>query len=99
MRSIVYAPEAQADLAAIGAYIAEQASETTAGRFLGRIRRTIEDMAHFPGSRPLVPELGADIRRLVVGRYLIFYRFDETTVFIVRVLHGARNITKKLIRP
>ncbi len=99
MRSIVYAREAQADLAAIGAYIADQASETTAGRFLERIHRALEDMAHFPGSRPLVPELGADIRRLVVGRYLIFCRFDDTTVFIVRVLHGARNITTTLIRP
>ncbi len=96
MRQIIYSPEARADLSAIAAYIAEHAGSNVAESFLDRIRLGIENMAIFPGSRPLVPVLGFDLRRLVVGRYLIFYRFDDETVFIVRALHGARNITGKL---
>jgi toxin ParE1/3/4 len=96
MLQIVYSPEARADLAAIAAYLAEHASETVAERFLDRLRLGIENMATIPGSRPLVPELGPDLRRLVVGHYLIFYRFDDETIFIIRVLHGARDITARL---
>jgi toxin ParE1/3/4 len=96
MRRIIYAPEARADLGAIGAYITEHAGDIVAESFLDRIRLGIENMAIFPGSRPLVPELGVDLRRQVVGRYLIFYRFDEEAIHIVRVLHGARNITAEL---
>lgn len=96
MRQLDYSPEAQADLAAIGAYVAERAGDTVAHNLLDRIRLGIESMADFPGSCQLVPELGADLRRLVIGRYSIFYRFDDQTIFIVRVLHGARDITAKL---
>ena len=99
MRRIIYSPEAKADIAAIGGYIAEKASEMTAARFLDRIRLGIEGMARFPGSCPLMPEFGSDLRRLVVGHYLVFYHFDDETVFIVRVLHGARNITARLLQP
>ena len=96
MRQLVYSPEARADLGAIAAYIIEHAGSNVAESFLDRIRLGIENMAIFPGSRPLVPELGSDLRRLVVGRYLIFYRFDDAAIHIVRVLHGARNISAEL---
>jgi toxin ParE1/3/4 len=39
------------------------------------------------------PELGPpskdrpDLRRLIVGRHAVFYRFDDATVQIVRILH------------
>lgn len=97
MRRIVYSLEARADLLAIADYIANHASHAIAEKFLGRIRNSIESMALLPGSRPLVPELGVDLRRLVVGRYLIFYRFDDDTIFIVRILHGARLILPSML--
>ena len=37
-------------------------------------------------------ELRPGIRSLPVKSYVIFYRFDEERVFVVRVLHGARNM-------
>ena len=58
MRQIIYSPEARVDLGAIGAYITEHAGDIVAESFLDRIRLGIENMAIFPGSRPLVPELG-----------------------------------------
>lgn len=30
-------------------------------------------------------------RYLIVQNYLIFYRIEESTIFIHRILHGARN--------
>lgn len=37
-------------------------------------------------------ELRPGVHSIPVGNYLIFYRFDETRVSVVRVLHGARNL-------
>jgi plasmid stabilization system protein ParE len=41
-------------------------------------------------------ELQAGIRAVCVEKYIIFYRITNDTVAIVRVLHGARNITSEL---
>ncbi len=38
-------------------------------------------------------DLVAEMRSVVVGRYLIFFLPTDDEVFIVRVLHGSRNIT------
>lgn len=32
------------------------------------------------------------MRSFVVGRYVIFYRFSDTEVEVIRILHGSRNI-------
>jgi len=39
----------------------------------------------------LKPETGKDIRMLVFGQYLIFYRVKADVVEILRVLHDARK--------
>jgi toxin ParE1/3/4 len=36
-------------------------------------------------------DLQAGLRAFCVKRYVIFYRFDDQAVTILRVLHGARD--------
>lgn len=38
------------------------------------------------------PELGAAVRALAVGNYLIVYRPESDGVTIVHVVHGARDL-------
>jgi len=38
-------------------------------------------------------DLAAGLRALQVQGYLIFYRVEEERVLILRVIHGARDIT------
>ena len=38
------------------------------------------------------PELADDLRAMVSGPYLIFYRPLETCIQIVRILHGRRDL-------
>ena len=45
-----------------------------------------------PGYRQR-PELGDGIRSCVHGHYVIFFEFDPDAVVIVRILHGARDIS------
>jgi plasmid stabilization system protein ParE len=45
-----------------------------------------------PLSHPLVPRYEAKgIRRRMRGNYQIFYRVDADQIYVVRVLHGARD--------
>jgi addiction module RelE/StbE family toxin len=93
--NIKYSPLAQEDLQAIKEYISvalasPQATQNTISKIVSSIR-----------SLSAAPELGSplssicsivtDYRFLVCGKYLAFYRFERETVFITRILYGARN--------
>jgi len=79
-------------LADIWGYIAAQSSENTATRFLGKLTTTCERLLAFPLAHPERPQLAPGLRVVFHGTYAIYYRPDEETVTIVRVLHGARDL-------
>jgi plasmid stabilization system protein ParE len=88
---VVISLAAEADLEAIGDWIAQD-SPQRALSFVQELRERCATLAELPRAFPLVPRyehLG--IRRRVYRSYLIFYRIEEQTVQIVRVLHGARD--------
>jgi toxin ParE1/3/4 len=47
-----------------------------------------------PKLGPARPELGADIRTLPLGNYLIVYRPIHGGIELVRFLHGSRNLRR-----
>ncbi len=46
----------------------------------------LRGLRSFPVNRPFQP-------------HLIFYRHDSTTLFAVRVIHGARDLPRRLLEP
>jgi toxin ParE1/3/4 len=56
-------------------------------------------LAEYPGNGAPRKSLGKDIRIGIVFRYILIYRHREAddTVLVLRVVHGHRNITAKLI--
>ncbi|WP_348630368.1 type II toxin-antitoxin system RelE/ParE family toxin [Mesorhizobium sp. M7A.F.Ca.US.008.03.1.1] len=50
----------------------------------------------FPESGPRRPDIGADTRALTIGNYLILYRRAEGRIEIVRIVHGARDVSTLL---
>ena len=94
---IVYSETARADIIAIGDKIREAAGELIAERFVARIVATVESLEFMPARHRIRAELGADLRVAGFHKYLIFYRVTNDVVSIVRVLHGARDITAKLL--
>ena len=64
-----------------------------ATRMVERLAAGVARLADFPESGPARPEIGAGARSIVVGRYLVLYRITGKYVEIVRVIHGAREIT------
>ncbi|MBL7995484.1 type II toxin-antitoxin system RelE/ParE family toxin, partial [bacterium] len=39
---------------------------------------------------------GAGYRYLIVDNYLIFYTIEEETIFVHRIIHGARDYRRLL---
>lgn len=69
-----------------------------ATRMVERLAAGVARLADFPESGRARPEMGAGARSVVVGRYLVLYRVVGEHVDIVRIIHGAREITGLLDR-
>lgn len=83
--------EARRDLIAIGDYIARD-NPSRAHSFIKELTNKCAGLADIPLGYAIVPRYGArGIRRCVHGNYQIFYRADGDLIFVVRVLHGARD--------
>lgn len=89
---VVRSPAAEDDLIDIWFGIATD-SPLAADRFLDAIAARILQLATFPESGPQRPDIGAEVRALTIGNYLVLYRLAEQRVEIVRVVHGARDVS------
>ena len=87
-----YSPECVNDLLDIATYIARD-NPTRALSFVDELEDACARLRTHPGIGTARPELGANIRVLPHGRYLIFRSTKADLVRIERVLHGARDVT------
>ncbi len=89
---------AEDDLTEIITYIAAE-NQTAAEHLAAKIEKSISLLAgnpflgRIPDDEHLI-RLG--YRFLVVLDYLIFYTVEEKTMYIYRIIHGARNYTRLL---
>ena len=89
--TIVFSPVAETDLADIGDYIA-LANPRRAVTFVREIRDRCNAIAGAPEAAPLREDIAPGIRRLVHGKYLVFYRILVDAIRIERILHGAQDV-------
>jgi toxin ParE1/3/4 len=91
MPKATYSAEAELDLGEIVDYIAQN-SLTGALSWLQETRAVCDLLAAQPrlGERTQTSRFG-EVRRHVVGNYLIYYQLREGGIDVVRVLHGARE--------
>ena len=91
-RRVAWTAIAATDLQEAWEYIAHD-SLMYAATFVQRIRelaRSLDDMAE---RGRVVPEIGApDVRELIVGNYRLVYQVTPSTVYVLRVIHGARQM-------
>lgn len=100
MADITFSPEAVSDLQQTKAYIADElCSEQVATNTIAKITDRIRGLAAFPEmGAPLSSIIGieTDYRFLVCGNYTAFYRCENQTVYIVRILYGRRDFMRIL---
>jgi toxin ParE1/3/4 len=100
-RRIIFKHRARIDLTEIALHIAEF-SPSAAARFIENARSDIARLCEFPGIGPtygFTPSDLEDIHFLPITRYrtyLIFYRFDDQILQILRILSGRRDVAGEL---
>ena len=78
---------------------AELENPAAAFNTVSKIMKTIRGLESFPDSGSLLSpilEMPTVYRFLVSGSYLVFYRHEGDSVYIVRVLYGRRDYMKIL---
>lgn len=93
MKQIRLAIAAQTDLIEIWSNIAEYRNNDAADKIIDHLAATYENLAKFPEMGRRRDELFPGYRSFVVAPYLIFYQIQPEEIEIIRVLHGARNLS------
>jgi len=100
---VTKADRVRVELENLWVYLAEQAGRELADRFLAAVERTIQRLADQPGlghpRRFRQSELaGLHSRRVdSFPNYLIFYRVTTGTLQVYSVIHGGRDLPKRLL--
>ena len=92
MPTLTLTNRAQDDLIAIWVYVARD-NPAAADRLLDALDERMGALATHPLLGPARPDIAPDLRYLVADNYLILYRLLGDEVEVVRVLHGARNLS------
>jgi addiction module RelE/StbE family toxin len=100
MNKLLISPEARKDLEEIKAYISEELDNPIAAvNVVSRIIQNLKNLKETPGiGRPLATKVSfeTDYRFLVCGNYLAFYRYEDKTVYVDRILYGRRDYVRIL---
>jgi toxin ParE1/3/4 len=96
---VYYSAEARRDVHSVFDYIAAfrpQAAE----QFVESIDTAVQRIASLPqsGSRSRSPRLKSlGYRYVVIGEYLLFYRYSKESLVILRLIHGRRHYVPLLL--
>ena len=61
--------------------------------FLLELEKKVYSLDTFPERQPLIPEnefFGTEYRHLIYKKYRIIYRIKERSVYVLRIIHGAK---------
>lgn len=99
MARVRIASPADADIAAILTDLATKAGWRVAAKYDERFDRLYARLADHPASGAPRPALGPNIRIGIVSPYIVIYMHsaDDDTVTVLRIVHGSREITRKLL--
>ncbi len=100
MKGIIIAPKAYADLEDYYDFIA-QSNPTGALRFFDAARQTFAQIARFPeiGVGDLDAAPSQNLRKWRIKgfqKYLIFYRVQDESIVIIRIIYATRNVNQML---
>ena len=99
---IHYSPESRHDLDDIWDYIvSELQNRSAAEHVINRIMDTVDHLKNFAEmGTPLssIADVGTGYRFLVSGNYMVFYRVQDSDVYIDRVLYGRSDYMSVLFK-
>jgi toxin ParE1/3/4 len=84
-------PLAEADIDAIARYIAEH-NPVAAVNLIRKFMNKFELLTVYPHAGMERKDIMPEVRHLVLGEYIAFYRIENGNAVVLRVIHGRRNI-------
>ena len=93
--SLRYLPLAMHDISDIDEYLS-RFYPSTAAKFFTELQKHLKTLI----SAPEIGEAYGQYRRLVVQKYLVFYKinYEEQVVDVYRVLRGSIDVEKQIVR-
>jgi len=100
MNKLKISPEARNDLVEIKNYISQELNSSQAAEnLILKITKKIRGLLDYPvigASLSSVIDVQTDYRFLVCANYLIFYRYEDEVVYVIRILYGRRDYVRVL---
>lgn len=99
MTRVIITDPADADSVEIVKDLTGKAGVLVADRYEAGFDALYRRLESFPGSGAPRPKLGRFIRIGVVLPYVVVYRYvpDDDVVAVIRILHGRRRITRRIL--
>jgi len=98
--NILYSPKALQDLDEIRDYISKDLfNPEAAENVVNSIMDAVDVLEDFPETGALLEpyiDLDTPYRFVTAGNYIAFYRFEDNTVYVDRILYKKRNYAKLL---
>src|SRR5258707_149266 len=95
---LVWSPTARRDMANIWGYLDLHASREVADAQIHKINAWAVTLVRNPRIGRPRDKFLPGLRQVLVNPYIVFYRFDEATVEIMRVAHGRRDLPALLMK-
>ncbi|QGN55144.1 type II toxin-antitoxin system RelE/ParE family toxin [Novosphingobium sp. Gsoil 351] len=96
MAELSFSIAAQSDLADIEEYGVREFGPDVAEVYMRRLIQALAFLARYPRSAPERPDYGEGIRSKTVRKHLILHQVDASGVFVVRILHHSRDVSRHL---
>ena len=90
-RAVIYAQDAEDDLDSIYAYVADEASASTAFAFVTRVDAFCRSLSHASERGTHHPEVRTGLRSVGFERSTIVFHVSEETVSILRIFYAGRD--------
>jgi toxin ParE1/3/4 len=99
MATVDYAPAARADIATILDDLENTVSASVALKYTEAFKHAFDHLTGFPRTGAPRPRFGREMRIWTVDPYIIYHRYTgiDDVVLVVRVVHGRRKVTKKIL--
>ena len=95
-RRVRLTSEARDDLRELLQYSLQRWGATQRDEYKVLIRRSLRDLAEFPGIGRSRDDLAPGLRSHPVGQHIVFYRVTGNTLLVRRIIHHSRAIDAEI---
>lgn len=100
MTKLLFAPQAKDDLMEIRTYITHESGDSVVAQkqaeMIFQKLRLLQEQPRMGTPLTAIIGLISDYRYIVCGSYYAFYKYNDETVFIIRILHCSRDYMRVL---